>query len=457
MKLTVLVPSEDYRSSAGSRIRYGRLTQPLSAAGINLNLESIANFDPSTADCDALLISKCHDARSIVAAAILSRRGKLVGVDLFDDYFSQESDSRLIRYREWLADLLEDCDFCLCSTRMMAEVVERYKPQLPSHLVNDPARDHSAEDVFRLVEAKIADAHRERRIRAAWFGVGDNPHFPVGLVDLAAHAAVLSELGRGGMAVDLTILTNRRALGADGLELISRLPVPCTVMEWSEDLEQQVLETSLLAFLPVAAQSFSAAKSLNRAVTALTYGCQVLSRGYPLYAELEPLIYRDPAALLSDLDQRTLRLGYGRLEVYREKLGAVGTAEIEALGLAQFLDRLRPSPKEPARICVVHGLSTRVEIHQIARAVGGLSVASPYCSANLDFDAVFRGLPPNMRMTASSRTSAESVRSTPVAFQMATYASSMREIARQLRDAFGPVRLIIAETSRLPVATAAET
>jgi hypothetical protein len=454
MKLTVLVPSEEYRSSAGTRIRYARLTQPLGAAGLSLSLESIGNFDPSTAECDAVLISKCHDARSIIAAAILSRRGKLVGVDLFDDYFSQAADSRLIRYREWLADLLEDCDFCLCSTQMMAEVVRRYKPQLTSHVVNDPARDHSAEDVFQLAKTKIADARRERRIRAAWFGVGDNPYFSVGLVDLAAHASALNELTHGGMAVDLTILTNRRALGADGLELISRLPVPCTVMEWTEELEQQVLARSLVAFLPVAAQSFSAAKSLNRAVTALTYGCQVLSAGYPLYADLEPLIYREPAALLSDIEERTLRLNGSEAEVYKAKLRALGTAETEALRLAQFLKGVRACPKEPARICVVHGLSTRVEIHQLAQAVGGLSVASPYCSAYLDFDAVFRGLPPNMKMTASSRTSAESVRSRPVAFQMATYAASMREIARKLQDTFGPIRLIIAETSRVPVTTA---
>ncbi len=494
MKLTVLVPSDDYRSSAGARIRYGRLAQGLSAVGVSLHLESITAFDPAAAKCDALLISKCHDAKSLLAAAVVSRRGKLVGVDLFDDYFSQATDSRLNAYREWLAGLLQDCDFCLCSTDMMAEVVQSYKPELPTHVVNDPARAHSVETTLQLVESKIAEAHQRRIIRAAWFGVGDNPYFPVGLTDLYTHASVLSELTRSGMAVELAVLTNRRSLRPEGLELISRLPVPCTVMEWSESAEREVLEKSLLAFLPVATQRFSSAKSLNRAFTALSYGCQVLSVGHPLYATLQPLVYREPNAFLADLSQGRLRLSAGTSEVYREKLHDFGSAETEALRLAEFMKGLVPAPAhDPVRLCVVHGLATRAEIHHLAQSLGGLSVASPYCSANLDFDVFFRGLPPEMIMAISPRASGQVVSDTisrserdasvasrsilnlsprrlenhsadriaagpsaPLPYQLATYAPSMREIRRQLKETFGPIRLIISETSRVPVSTSVE-
>jgi hypothetical protein len=40
--------------------------------------------------------------------------------------------------------------------------------------------------------------------------------------------------------------------------------------------------------------------------------------------------------------------------------------------------------------------------------------------------------------------------------QLATYAASMQEIGRQLEAAFGPIRLIMSETSRLPVSAGVE-
>lgn len=473
MKLTVLVPSEDYRASAGARIRYGGLAEGLVAAGITLRLESLADFSPSTTDCDVLLISKCHDARSIIAANIVSRRGKLVGIDLFDDYFSQKSDSRLVRYRQWLREVLKECDFCLCSTEPMAEVVRGYAPDLPIHVVNDPARDHDPAEACGLADAKAAEARRDRIIRAVWFGVGDNPYFPVGLTDLFAHSPALSQLARRGMAVELTVLTNRRALRSDGLELIARLPVPCTVIEWSEVAERQVLERSLLAFLPVGAEAFSAAKSLNRAWTALTYGCQVLSQGLPLYAALDPLIYRDTDELLSDLEEGSLRLSRETLSSYRSRLHAVGSANTETERLSLFLRRLVVTPvSNAARICVVHGLATRAEVHHLTRAVDGLSIASPYCTAKLDFDVYFSGSPGRLKMALSSRgldnlrnrslrnsskyQSPEKPEPAPVSHQLATYTPTMGEIRRQLEEAFGPVRVIVSETSRLPLAADAE-
>jgi hypothetical protein len=262
-------------------------------------------------------------------------------------------------------------------------------------------------------------------------------------------------------------------------------------MEWSENVEREVLEKSLVAFLPVAARRFSSAKSLNRAFTALSYGCQILSVGHPLYAALEPLVYREASSLVSDLLHGSLRLSAGSLEVYREKLHAFGSAETEALRLSEFLQALGPSPaNDTARLCVVHGLATRAEIHHLTQALGGVSVASPYCFANLDFDVLFRGLATEMTMAVSPRASAKvlseservdrvsgrvlrkhsirrlegtsadriaGARHASLSYQLATYSASMREIGRQLSDVFGPIRLIISETSRVPVSASAET
>ena len=76
MKLSVLVPSQEYKSYAGARIRYDRIASELARMGIETELEDIANFNPNATECDVLLISKCHDARSLVVAAAVSRRGR---------------------------------------------------------------------------------------------------------------------------------------------------------------------------------------------------------------------------------------------------------------------------------------------------------------------------------------------------------------------------------------------
>jgi hypothetical protein len=485
MKLTVLIPSEEYKSYAGARIRYGRVATELSREGIELVLEDISRFDPSLADCDALLVSKCHDAQSLVAAAYMSNKGALVGVDLFDDYFSDLTDSRLLRYQGWLSQLLGVCDFALCSTEPMAGVVRKFRKPLPIHIFNDPGPDIDHRSLSTLVARKLRDARDKCRIRVGWFGVGDNPYFPIGLSDLAAYAGALGELTRGGMDIEMTLLTNRRAITADGLALVQQLPVPAQIREWSETAERELLEDTILVFLPVNSQSFSRAKSLNRAVTALSAGCQILSTGHPLYSELDEFIYRDPKAFLDDLAQGTLRLSEGVIDKFCEALDRVASSATESRRLAAFFGSLERRDKgAPLQLTLIHGHSTRGEAHAMVKAVNGISVASPYCAAPLDFDVVFRGRSSDLEMLVSTgmssrllpdvrvhRSGSERIRgrnfvrvgnssdprqrrlrsSDSLAVELATYAGTMHEIERRMTEAFGVSRMIRSETSRLPL------
>jgi hypothetical protein len=415
-----------------------------------------------THDCDALLISKCHDARSLLIAATVSSRGKLVGIDLFDDYFSQSSDSRLFRYRDWLAEILSGCAYCLCSTEAMAGVAQCFKPGIPTLVVNDPANDHDIEETLFAADRKAEEARTRKVIEVAWFGVGDNPYFNVGITDLYRHSSVLKQLTLGGMAVELTVLTNRRALQADALELIARLPVPSKVIEWSEEAEREVLGRSLIAFLPVAAQDFSTAKSLNRAFSSLSQGCQILSAGYPLYESLDPLVYRDAELLLADLASGCLRFSSAQADCYRQRLETYGTGRSEAARVVDFMASLHiPPRRDERRLCVIHGMSTRAEVHHLARSVGALSVGSPYCSAKLDFDLSFQepiGAEPSgdtfsIRPTLSESVAGRQGENLPLPYELGTYASCMESITKILEQRFGPIRAIISETSRAPVST----
>jgi hypothetical protein len=487
MKLSVLVPSEEYKNYAGARIRYGRLAPELERNGIVLTLDDVATFMPGQDEASALLISKCHDARALVAAAAAYERGRLVGVDLFDDYFSQLEDSRLGRYRLWLKQLLGTCHFALCSTPAMADVVQHYRAGLPVHIVNDPAPRANGAELCEVLAAKLAKARRELKLRVAWFGVGDNPHFRVGISDLAAHGAVLQTLASGGMDVELTVLTNARALTAEGLAFIRQMPVRTHVIEWTEEGEREHLATAFACFLPVNAQRFSAAKSLNRAVTALSAGCQVISAGYPLYASLGDLIYRDPLSLLSDLRRGSMKHSPAGLDKFHAILDAFASAPNEADRLSKFLGQLQtPSQTDSGPIALVHGHATSGAAHKSVRALNGLSVGSPYCAAELGFDVMFRPSRDQLVMLISDQASKRipaSIRpplqptrnianrrfwivpeggevqgdsqlarwdSAPLPFQLATYESTMAQIAERLENAFGPCRIFISESSPLP-------
>jgi hypothetical protein len=173
---------------------------------------------------------------------------------------------------------------------------------------------------------------------------------------------------------------------------------------------------------------------------------------------------------------------YGRL------VERLASTETEAGRLAAFLDHLSPRSKRQERpLSLIHGQSTRIEAHRLIREVKGLSVASPYCSAALDFDVVFRGAGASLKMLVSkaaaqrllpsahqrSKRSGEFLsladescasemqgnafdwRIAPVPFQLATYARTMQYIEQRLTESFGPLRTIFSEVSPLPFGASA--
>jgi hypothetical protein len=320
----------------------------------------------------------------------------------------------------------------------------------------------------------------------AWFGVGDNPNFPVGVHDLVSFSGELRLLARRGIDVQLRVLTNARALTADRLSQLRRLPVPTNIAEWSEDAERELLRDAFVAFLPVNLQPFSTAKSLNRAVTALTAGCQVLSVGFSLYRQLESLVYRDPAALLNDVANGSLKHSPDQLAGFQEAMNAFASAAVESQGLAEFLRKVKGANATSDTLVLVHGHATNGLAHKLVQASGGLSVASPYCTAKLGFDVVFEGGLEGLRMfvsekaskrllgrvtlgaepgpaisgkkflevkepdTPAARVGKRSWARAPVPFQFATYADSMHHIRRRVAEAFGPCSMLLSESSPLP-------
>lgn len=409
MKLTIIVSSTQYLRSAGNRIRYQRLVEPLAQLGCTLSIAVIDALDVKNAPTaqDIFLFSKVQDARGIALAHTLRAGGARVGVDLFDDYFSQVDDARFAPQRVWLARMAQTSDFFLCSTERMKQVAEHSFGPIVGHVLNDPFERFDRDRLAPRMEAKLRKAMEARCISLLWFGMGDNPNFPVGLHDLAHQGRIIEDFLNLGFEVKLTVLTNERALDSSGLALLRRLPVRPNIELWTQPREQALLEESLLSFLPVNAQGFSIAKSLNRAVTALASGTQLLSVGYPLYAPLDAFLYRDAASFIDDLSTGTLRVSGATLGALGDQLDRLSNPITEAESLLSFLQAIASSPSstvDGSRLAIVHGERSTGAIHKFAQQRQWLSFASPYASPGLSYDAHLAafepGGAPSLRMSA---------------------------------------------------------
>jgi len=391
VKICVVVPSEEFLKLAGVRIRYQRIDEYLKNQGHHLSIEVIDNFRSiAHFKHNVYLFSKCNDSRSFLLARLLKQENKLVGVDFFDDYFSQITDSRFICLREWVRTMAGLLDFFLCSTERMKRVITTYMPEASGYIMNDPFEHFNAEKIATTIDTNLQRMLSTGKINVAWFGTGDNPYFPVGLHDLHAFSSELRALSSSGFKVNLSILTNRRALTVEGLEMLARIPVPYTLDEWSIDKEAALLERSLVAFIPVNAQNFSIAKSLNRAVSALMSGTQVLSTGYPLYAPFNQFIYHSSETLLNDIAKQKLVVSRDNLDALRQCLTDYADpgreAEKYAIFLNQLLEQQKNKKQSDVLLGLIHGVESVAACHKFAQRFRQLSISSPFSNPKLNYD-----------------------------------------------------------------------
>ena len=284
------------------------------------------------------------------------------------------------------------------------------------------------------------------------------------------------------------VLTNARALDSQGLSLINRLPVRASIQEWSEDRERDHLNKAFACFLPVSAQAFSVAKSLNRALTALSAGCQAISVGYPLYEPLDPFIYRDLTSFLPDLTRRQMRHSAATAGKFASVLQTLASPAAEASAFVNFLECLTPlAAAFSTNVVLVHGHEANGAAHRLVHSIYGYSAASPYCTTELEFDVIFRGqwgrpvmfvaqkvigrVRPEVRerlresrffengrywevldddAQAINGSDTSAWHETPLPLRIATYGWSVDEMRSRIEQVFGPSRTIISENSPIP-------
>ena len=339
MIFTFIVPSASWMATAGVRIRYQRLKPYFASHNIHIRVIPLENIETSfLKKSDLVIISKIFSIDSIKIISACQSLGIQVGLDLFDDYFSDFALGIFSSQYDWLKFASRMCDFAICSTDRMKDIASQFFNADVVHKISDTKDPSlSINKTEKLLLTKDKSRIRSGILKIAWFGIGDNPYFDVGITDLYTHSNSLFQLSRSIQSFSFTILTNERALTADNLCKISHLPVDATVKIWTEDAENELLRQSDVVLMPVSHQNFSIAKSPNRCLTALSFGCQVLSNGYNLYKDFSDLIYDNTHTLLNDYKKSDLKFNVNSLEKFDSICHKYYNCDIEVDKFIDFL------------------------------------------------------------------------------------------------------------------------
>ena len=339
MKITFIVPSHQWLTAAGVRIRYKRLEPSFNNKGCHISIIPLQDItERCIQESDIVIISKVFSTDSLYLISLCRTLGIKVGLDLFDDYFSDQRLSVFRKFHDWLELASKLIDFIICSTDRMKNVASEYIDPDLIHKIND-TRDSTiffSETKDLLDQKKYAVSHK-KEFNILWFGIGDNPYFSVGINDLANYSNALFQINKISPSINFTILTNERALSAKNLTRISRLPIQAKLEIWSESNEIDCLKNTHLAFMPVSHQKFSIAKSSNRCLTALTYGCQVLSNGFDLYSDFSELIYTSTRDFVVDYKNVSFRFSQDTMPAFKSICTYSYDSDVEVAKFIEFL------------------------------------------------------------------------------------------------------------------------
>jgi hypothetical protein len=143
-------------------------------------------------------------------------------------------------------------------------------------------------------------------------------------------------------------------------------------------------------------QNFSIAKSLNRGISALTGGTQILSAGFDLYDAIGPFRYRDADPLLADLEEGNLRLRPQTLPALKECMSGLADPANEAGWLLEFLKGLPPVARSDISTgatgpshAIVFGSRAPSAVTTFAQQRGIALIGTPFCLPSSRFNLYF--------------------------------------------------------------------
>lgn len=252
-------------------------------------------FDVVIFDAWDLFSSDWKQLQKLLATwGTLRKSGTRLVLDNCDNQFAGEHDAAWSNGCKYLRELAEQADTVVVCSEFLAGVMQNQcKLAKPAVVIGDPVETqirYPGDSIFRSlfsIGRKVSWArylrHRAwinpRRTPLVWFGFHGVGSAKSGMANLLA---IRSELESVNLAypLSLTIISNNKKKFE---QIFNDWNFPVAYLEWDRITFMAAMRLHTICLLPSAVNNYTAAKSANRVVTALSCGLNVICDEIPSY------------------------------------------------------------------------------------------------------------------------------------------------------------------------------
>ena len=364
MKICIVIPPTDRALTRDAHARYESLAAMAPEMGAAIMRATAAEIAGLDFEHDLYVFGEIRSAPALLLARRIREAGRATALDILDDDFATKFPPD---------DKESPVDFYLCRNDALADKLRAVVgAQARIFVAPDPAPAFDPYRLSHLLEFKHRRAHDSRTIGLLCILASDDD-----IGDLVRGASQLRTLMRDGWSTELTILADRATLGANGLAHLRQVPIPFVLREASSETERLEIARHFALYSPTPLP-------LPRALSALAGGCQILA---PAGGEIADFVLDSPAALRTALTN-------DRLPLRRDTIPDLEKFLARSANLFEAVDAMRrgaessavrtPPPRRD--IGIIHGAMSDMDAHRVALALSALSIRSPLCRDDADFD-----------------------------------------------------------------------
>jgi len=386
-------------NNAGYKIRTKPLTDALKNYDISVEIlelsDFIANYQTLKSNCQMVIFSKLFNDLALLLAFELKKTGKILILDLFDNYLAYSPSCLGRGLQRRMATLVSLADGVIASTENMKQIVQK----LGCHNViqiSDPIQpDLNKEQFFN--KWYLSD----HELIFTWFGISGNPYYKAGLIDLIESARRISNLFRQLAPIykcRLVICTNKNPEIIKVLAVMRSYSIPTSFQVWEPESFELLMSQTHCVLIPTNNTPFVTAKTHNRASTAIVSGCLVLVDDHPEYNQLVPHVYQNWSDFTSDLLTLNREQIVEKVSKAQDFLISIYSPEKITKKLATFLNnQLIKNQGNKDKNAVKNHLSPMFIVGKnssgpeikLARRAGYLCVGSKLLNPNLNYNIQF--------------------------------------------------------------------
>lgn len=226
------------------------------------------------------VFAKPSDSRTALLITELSANGYPIVIDLFDNYFSfsKWASQSGVPYL-WMQNLYL-ADAVIVSSPVIEDRIRYLKPNTSLISVCDPLPWHKCSESSSFKNGLKKWQNEPSKRKLLWFGIGSNPWYQAGLVDLINWLPLIKKLYATRPVrteIELVICSNLIANVLNVVMQYQQIGIPTRFVAWSQENCATELETAHCVLLPTGASEFSRSKTHNRLSEAINNCCIVFT------------------------------------------------------------------------------------------------------------------------------------------------------------------------------------